>query len=332
LTPRIQSTLPEIRNLLLRAARRPSRLAIWITAAIAAVVMAVSACAALPAVSVSGMVGSNHAKNVGESGQGAAPAAAAPGSARSASAASDHKARHASARKTSAGRRSHHTARVRAAAADKGQKLHPRKAVVSHARHGSRRTAVKAGAAVQHRVRHSRGHHAAMRAAVHHDAGHRRHVSHETAAAAKPYLIYDSVTPGAIPAGRAAAVYSTGPYAAQPSEVAGHSRVVWIDTRGSNPGASALDVEPGDATPAIAADWARRRLTANPHGLARIYTMRSEWASVQAAVSSLSSWMRSRIRYWIADPTGSPHIVPGSDATQWYWGKSYDITTATPRF
>jgi len=76
LTPRIQSTLPEIRNLLLRAARRPSRLAIWITAAIAAVVMAVSACAALPAVSVTGMAGSNHAKNVGDSGQDGAPAAA----------------------------------------------------------------------------------------------------------------------------------------------------------------------------------------------------------------------------------------------------------------
>jgi hypothetical protein len=307
--------------------RRPSRLAIWITAAIAAVVMAVSACAALPAVSVSGMAGSNHAKNVGESGQGGAPAAAA-GSARSASAASGHKARHASARHSS-GHRSHHSSRVHETA-DKGQKLHPRKAAVSHARHGSRRTEVKAKAAVQHRVRHSRGHHAAMRAAVHHGAGHRRHVSHK--AAAKPYLIYDSVTPGAIPAGRAAAVYSTGPYAAQPSEVAGHDRVVWIDTRGSNPGASALDVEPGDATPAIAADWARRRLSANPHALARIYTMRSEWASVQSAVSSLSSWMRSRIRYWIADPTGTPHIVPGSDATQWYWGKSYDITTATPRF
>jgi hypothetical protein len=340
LTPRIQSILPEIRNLLLRAARRPSRLAIWLTAAIAAVVMAVSACAALPAVSVSGMAGSNHAKNVGESGQGGAPAAAAPGSARSSSAASGHPARHASARHTSAGHRSHHAARVHAAAADKDQKLHPLKAAASHARRGSHRTAVKARTAVSHRVRHSgehsrghqHGHHAAMRPAVHRGVSHRRHVSHEAAAAAKPYLIYDSVTPGAIPAGRAAAVYSTGPYAAQPSEVAGHNPVVWIDTRGSNPGASALDVEPGDATPAIAADWARRRLTANPHGLARIYTMRSEWASVQAAVSSLSSWMRSRIRYWIADPTGSPHIVPGSDATQWYWGKHYDITTANPRF
>jgi hypothetical protein len=42
--------------------------------------------------------------------------------------------------------------------------------------------------------------------------------------------------------------------------------------------------------------------------------------------------MRSHVRYWIADPTGQPHIVPGSDATQWYWGSNVDISTATPRF
>ena len=47
---------------------------------------------------------------------------------------------------------------------------------------------------------------------------------------------------------------------------------------------------------------------------------------------ALPHQMQSRIRWWIADPTGVPHIVPGSSATQWYWGSSYDITTAAPRF
>jgi hypothetical protein len=42
--------------------------------------------------------------------------------------------------------------------------------------------------------------------------------------------------------------------------------------------------------------------------------------------------MRARIRWWIADPTGTPHIVPGSNATQWYWGTGYDESTALPGF
>jgi hypothetical protein len=108
--------------------------------------------------------------------------------------------------------------------------------------------------------------------------------------------------------------------------------VVWIDTTGFDPAASVLDVEPGDATPVQAANWARIRLTANPNALARIYTMESQWSAVRAAVATLPYRMQSHIRWWIADPTGVPHLVPGSDATQWYWGNSYDLSTASPRF
>jgi hypothetical protein len=49
-------------------------------------------------------------------------------------------------------------------------------------------------------------------------------------------------------------------------------------------------------------------------------------------VGGLPSWMQPHVKYWIADPTGVPHVVPGSSATQWYWGKSYDISTANPNF
>ena len=42
--------------------------------------------------------------------------------------------------------------------------------------------------------------------------------------------------------------------------------------------------------------------------------------------------MQSHVRWWIADPTGVDHIVPGASATQWYWGHNYDITTAKPGF
>jgi hypothetical protein len=114
--------------------------------------------------------------------------------------------------------------------------------------------------------------------------------------------------------------------------MAGHKQVVWIDTTGHDSSASALDVEPGDATPGMAANWALHRLSQNPHSLAVIYTMRSEWPAVQAAVGGLPQHLQDRVRWWIADPTGTPHVVPGSAATQWYWGSSYDITTATPRF
>jgi hypothetical protein len=108
--------------------------------------------------------------------------------------------------------------------------------------------------------------------------------------------------------------------------------VLWIDTNGSDPAASALDVEPGDATPAGAAQWVQAKLGAQPHSVAILYTMRADWQQVKDNVGTLPTWMQSRVRYWIADPTGIPHMVDGANATQWYWGSNYDITTANPGF
>jgi hypothetical protein len=152
-------------------------------------------------------------------------------------------------------------------------------------------------------------------------------------AASQPYLIYDSVDPSAVPAGQPVATYVDGPFAVSSSQVTGHPSVLWIDTNGSAPSvASALDVEPGDATPAGAAQWVQEKLSASPKSTAVIYTMLSEWPQVQGYISSLPSQMQSHVRYWIADPTGVPHMVPGASATQWYWGNSYDISTAMPGF
>jgi hypothetical protein len=148
----------------------------------------------------------------------------------------------------------------------------------------------------------------------------------------QPYLIYDSVTPSAIPPHQAVATYATGGYAVPAANVASRGRVLWIDTQGTDPGAQALDVEPGCASPATAATWASARLTAQPNVVARVYTMISEWPAVQAAIATLPPWMQSRVHYWIADPTGVNHVVPGSWATQWYWGPNYDISTAQPGF
>jgi hypothetical protein len=149
----------------------------------------------------------------------------------------------------------------------------------------------------------------------------------------QPYQLYDSVTPSAIPSSsQAVAVYANGHYAAAPGQVGQRGLVLWIDTNGSNPHADVLDVEPGDATPSQAAAWVQQKLNASPNSTAIVYTMRSQWGAVQDAVSHLAWWMPSHTKYWIADPTGVPHIVPGSDATQWYWGQNYDISTAQPGF
>ena len=112
-------------------------------------------------------------------------------------------------------------------------------------------------------------------------AARRHHTTHQArpehaAAPARPYEIYDSVTPASIPPHEQVAVYATGSYAASPSSVARDRQVLWIDTQGSDPRASALDVEPGDATPTDAASWARAKLSADPNSPAIIYTMRSE--------------------------------------------------------
>lgn len=147
----------------------------------------------------------------------------------------------------------------------------------------------------------------------------------------KPYLIYDSVLPGALPSSHVAAVYATGPYAVPETAVQGHGQVLWIDVRGTDPAADVLDIEPGCATPATAAGWVTTRLTEYPKSLAVLYTSIAEWALVKGEVAGLPGWMQGRIRWWIANPTGYPHLVPGSDATQWYWGSSVDISSATSR-
>ena len=152
------------------------------------------------------------------------------------------------------------------------------------------------------------------------------------AAAPKPYRIYDSVTPGTIPSGEVAAVYANGAYATSAAQVTGHHSVLWIDTDGSDPGANVLDVEPGDASPAAAAKWVRQRLTAHSDTVAIVYTMMSDWQQVKHEIAALPAAMRSKVRYWIADPTGVPHVVAGANATQWSWGDNYDISTANPNF
>jgi hypothetical protein len=181
-----------------------------------------------------------------------------------------------------------------------------------------RKPAAKPGGSAQHR------------AASQHQAAARPKAS---AAPSKPYAFYDSVEPQTVPAGAIVGTYSTGARPVPASAVAGRKQVLWIDTLATDPqGSGALDVEPGCATPAQVPGWVSSRLKAHPSQVAIVYMSLSEWPQVRADVASLPSWMQSRIRWWVADPTGVPHIVPGSQATQWYWGATYDESMAEPDF
>ncbi|HUC22546.1 MAG TPA: hypothetical protein VMA73_07560 [Streptosporangiaceae bacterium] len=154
-----------------------------------------------------------------------------------------------------------------------------------------------------------------------------------SASPSKAYEFYDSVEPETVPSGAIVGTYSTGARPVPASAVAGRKQVLWIDTLATDPaGSGALDVEPGCATPSQVPGWVSGRLKAHPDQVAIVYMSLSEWPQVQADVASLPSWMRSRIRWWVADPTGVPHIVPGSSATQWYWGATYDESMAAPNF
>jgi hypothetical protein len=146
------------------------------------------------------------------------------------------------------------------------------------------------------------------------------------------FTFYDSISPSLIPANQQIATYADGKYAVERSLVSNPDQVIWIDVNGRDANADCIDVEPGDATPARAATWVQHRLTAHPGSIAIIYTMRSEWGATKAAVAKLPASMQSQVRWWIADPTGHPHLVPGSQATQWYWGDDYDISMAEPGF
>jgi hypothetical protein len=143
------------------------------------------------------------------------------------------------------------------------------------------------------------------------------------------FLMYDATNASAIPAHQVAAVYANGAYRPSGSAVPRGTRVLWIDVFASDPSADVLDVEPGDAQPSSVAAWAKSRLDRYTWSTPIVYTMRSEWGAAKASVATLPKWMQSRVLWWIADPTGHPHLLPGSSATQWYWGENYDISTAS---
>lgn len=94
----------------------------------------------------------------------------------------------------------------------------------------------------------------------------------------------------------------------------------------ANPLADVFDVEKGNvgAGPVQAAIVERSKAGL----LSVVYTSRSQWTSVRADLAEVGEW----VRWFIADWTGQPHLLPGSVGTQYASLAGYDeslIDTAT---
>jgi hypothetical protein len=150
--------------------------------------------------------------------------------------------------------------------------------------------------------------------------------------------MYDSTQPWLIPASAEyVAIYANGQYPGDHASVQHrfpNAKVFNIDVMNTDPGGCGIaDVENGDMTPADVPSWVDRRLAKHPGLLCRVYCNLSTWPSVKSEVAKLPPEKRDLVRYWIADPTGTGHSVPGADATQWYWGADWDESVIdTSRF
>jgi hypothetical protein len=141
-------------------------------------------------------------------------------------------------------------------------------------------------------------------------------------------IMYDSVTPSAIPTNAAlVAGYVDGRYAWSGAEWARfpHSVKVRIATRASTNDGHVLDVEQGDATPTQATRWVvmRRAAGVDPS----VYCNASTWPSVRAAFESAGV---APPHYWIAHYDGLTAIPSGAVAKQYNdpprSGGNYDIS------
>ena len=157
------------------------------------------------------------------------------------------------------------------------------------------------------------------------------HLPKPPVAAPAPDL-YDSETARTIPEGAAQALYANGWYKAPSSSVNGHDRTLWIDVTGSNAKADVLDVERYDASPQQAGPWAAAAHRDHPGRPVIVYLSLANWTAARASVARY----HVSVKWWLADPTGVPHMVPGASATQWYWGSTtthaYDESETTPGF
>lgn len=135
--------------------------------------------------------------------------------------------------------------------------------------------------------------------------------------------MYDSVTAARLPTSAAlVAAYTDGRYANEAAvrKQCPHATVVRITVRG-NPGAHVVDCEPGDVTPAGAAQWAVVELKAGRRPT--IYCNLSTWPAVQHEVSRRG--IAGQVSYWIAHYDGKAEMIPGAVAKQYIERKDQNL-------
>lgn len=131
--------------------------------------------------------------------------------------------------------------------------------------------------------------------------------------------MYDSAT-DQIPAGATdILVYTDGIYANATilGERFPHATLHTISAVGKVPGRW-IDVEPGCVWPpaaavALQAEWA-------PQGCKGFYCNRFTQPLLVAAGAPVG------VEWFLADPTGVEHVIPGTVATQWGWFSTYDVS------
>lgn len=161
---------------------------------------------------------------------------------------------------------------------------------------------------------------------------------------ARPTVMYDSVTLDAIPADApAVAGYTSGrfPTFAQIPGRWPKARHLSIAVSSSHD-AECLDVEPGDATPAVAAGWVKRQIA---RGVKRpvVYCSVSQAPALLRTLAS-AGINRNEIRLWTAHYTFRSHLCDKTcgfgftgraDATQWTdraLGRNLDQSLVDPGF
>jgi hypothetical protein len=141
--------------------------------------------------------------------------------------------------------------------------------------------------------------------------------------------MYDSVEWQLIPRSAGyVAVYVNGMFAADTAEVSAtfpKARIFLIDVNGSDPGASIKDVETGDIRPDTVHEAINARFDAHPDALCRVYVNLSNWSVTRANINAnVAPDKQLQVRWWVANPTGVPHFVPGSNGTQYSFGSQFD--------
>jgi hypothetical protein len=129
--------------------------------------------------------------------------------------------------------------------------------------------------------------------------------------------MYDSTVAGDIPTGaQYVAGYLDGDFAWSPADWRRFLQAVrvTISTRPSPAQGDVLDIEKGDAQPADAPDWVAARKAAGLY-MPTIYGSRDTLALVRARLQRAGQ----PADYWLADPTGVPHLPAGFAACQWAW-------------